>query len=617
MQSPWRVACVRIPRFPIGAVWRRADAERRLRTETLAQAQLTLGLPDADPRTRTGAAVPPPPPPHRAPMPDARPSHVSGADGLASRSFAPAAGAAVSSPSGAADTAPWDVLPIALATDERLRAVSAGAARRQVRAGMKVAEAKARCAALEVLAWDDTIVGDALAKATGALLLASPQVTPVAGAPGMWWVGAGGFDGIGGERGLARALLRIARHWHPEARVAIASSCVAARAAVWGDVAAMHARDAAPGLVSVIDDAAVLVPRDRCADFLARAPLALVPMDDELRQGLVALGLRTVGGLAALDAGDVEARWGAAGLAAWRLARGDDTRRPVLARVEATREVTAELAMPAQGMEPVLFLVRAALERLVGELVRDGRAAAVVSITLTLDDGRGALPSGGVARTVTREVRCPRPLARVAPLLERCRALLARWTLDAPVCAVRVTVTATAPSRGEQGSLLDTSWRDPAAMDAALERLRAELGPNVVVRPAAVDHHRPDVQRGWEEAGSWQLNAAEPGAGSSPAAGAAGAGGGRAGSQPPASTYRALRMLEAPEQAKVELLDDRPCAVWWKGRRVPVAGAEGPERLTGDWWRAPFARDYWRCEGEVEWLLFRDAAGWWVQGWYD
>jgi hypothetical protein len=43
--------------------------------------------------------------------------------------------------------------------------------------------------------------------------------------------------------------------------------------------------------------------------------------------------------------------------------------------------------------------------------------------------------------------------------------------------------------------------------------------------------------------------------------------------------------------------------------------------LSGAWWTdAPFARDYWRCESdelEQEFLLYRDAGGWRLQGWYD
>ena len=45
-----------------------------------------------------------------------------------------------------------------------------------------------------------------------------------------------------------------------------------------------------------------------------------------------------------------------------------------------------------------------------------------------------------------------------------------------------------------------------------------------------------------------------------------------------------------------------------------------PERLSGDWWRDGYGLDYWRCESDEECgelILYRDAGGWWVQGWYD
>ena len=51
-----------------------------------------------------------------------------------------------------------------------------------------------------------------------------------------------------------------------------------------------------------------------------------------------------------------------------------------------------------------------------------------------------------------------------------------------------------------------------------------------------------------------------------------------------------------------------------------ITRAVGPERLSGDWWKDPFARDYWRCESEEfarDILLYRDAEGWHLQGWYD
>jgi nucleotidyltransferase/DNA polymerase involved in DNA repair len=473
--------------------------------------------------------------------------------------------------------------------------VTAVAARSGVRTGMTVAQGKSKCATLDILPWDHGAIAREVARASAAFLAASPQVSPLRDDPGTWWIGAEGFEAIGGERALATQLLALARVWHPRARVAIADRCVTAYAATWSTRAASEPLHVAPG-------------GDR--DYLARVPIALIPMDAELREALNALGLRTAGGFAALDPLEVERRWGSDGLAAWRLACGDDPRRATLARTDDPRSVVHELATSAPTMEPVLFLVRASLDRLVRTLAADGLAAAALSLTLTLDDGR----------RVTREVRPARPIARVLPLFERCRATLDTWTLEAPVAALELRVSETAPSSAEQGDLLAPAWRDPSAAEAALARLRATLGAGSVVRPVARDSHAPERAGGWVEVE--QAARALP----SDALQAMRAQGngmrGAHGGTPVTRPAPAARLLEAPEHVAVTT-DKRglPLQLFWKGRRLALTRADGPERLSGEWWQAqPFARDYWRCECDElgqDLLLYRDAGGWRLQGWYD
>ena len=615
------------------------------------------------------------------------------ANGLAtgSRASASASGIEATPSDASARAQHWDMYPRALAEGQRVRVVSLAAGRLGVRAGMAVPEARASCAALDVRPWDDGAIADAILAVTTALLAASPQVTPVAGAPGMWWVGATGFERMGGDEALGQALLAIARVWHPDARVAIADSCVAARAATWAPAPRSRAvRERDPRTEfrtgSRAPDGLTCIPIGGCAQYLAPAPLGLVPMEDELRSGLQALGLRTVGALAALEAGDVERRWGADGLGAWRLAHGDDPRRPGLVRVEAARSASVELPGPAESTEPVLFVLRALLERLVRELVQDARAAASVAVTLVLDAGRqwpldedagdgplgdgpllSALPPEPVPatahgphvprpsslasrapspltpasllavphRTITREARPARPLARLEPLFDQCRALLERWSIPAPVIGVTVSIPATAPLAADQGDLLIPSWRDAAMnADAVFTRLRAALDPDgahhVVVHPVAGDTHRPEEAARWEHADAMLLGAATTTV--SPAATGAGMGEktadattpeSRAGTSLPALPA-VLRMLETPEAVEIEEADGLPDAVWWRGRRLSFASIDGPERLSGDWWRPDaYARDYWRAmvNGEGELLLYREAANgapsWYVQGWYD
>lgn len=543
---------------------------------------------------------------------------------------------------------------------------------------MLLPEARACCADLDVRAWDDHAVRDAVLAASTALLAASPQVTPVAGAPGMWWVGANGFDAVGGEAQLARTLLAIAQQWHPDARIAIADSCVAARAATWapqGRSRAVRERD--PQGVRERDpltlpDGITIVPPTQCAVYLAPAPLGLVPMDGDLRDALQSLGLRTVGALASLDPGDIERRWGNDGLMAWRLAHGDDPRRPGLVRVEAARSTSMELPAAVESAEPVLFVVRAQLQRLLRDCIDDGRAAAAVAITLVLDAGRqypiedigsemqghvhvpdtsddtitldagrrnrphrtqppapssvpsSSLPPKQVAgtdflgipqRAITREVRPARPLARLEPLFDQCRALLERWSIPAPVIGVTVSIPATAPLAADQGDLLIPSWRDAAMnAEAVFARLRAVLDPDntgaVVVHPEAGDSHRPEDTGRWTSADAMHLGAAPPGAALSPAS-------------PPLipSTTAVLRLLDAPECIDVEVPHGIPDALWWRGRRLSLIAVDGPERLSGDWWRADaYARDYWRCTAEQDGELLvycEGGAQWYVQGWYD
>ena len=78
---------------------------------------------------------------------------------------------------------------------------------------------------------------------------------------------------------------------------------------------------------------------------------------------------------------------------------------------------------------------------------------------------------------------------------------------------------------------------------------------------------------------------------------------------------RPVRLLPRPEAVQhvmSELPDQPPRRFTWRGRAYRVTGAEGPERITGEWWRREgerwASRDYYRVEaegGERFWLFRR------------
>jgi hypothetical protein len=291
---------------------------------------------------------------------------------------------------------------------------------------MRPAEARALCADLVELPWDDVADRGGDHRSVGGAARREPQVTPVIGrSTGCGGSAPSGSIRWGGER-AARASSCCA--W-PSAgiqapRVAIAGSCVAARAATWAG-ASFDQRAESTSLVHVVP-AGTMPP----ISPLLRSPSCRWTRSCARR--LHALGLRTVGALAALTAEDVERRWGDTGIRAWRLRAPTTCVVPCSRAFETQPAVEVELASPASTMEPVLFLVRAALDRLVQELLAHGAPAAAVAITLTLDDARGALVIGARAHGHARGASGAPARAR-RPLFERCRALLDRWTLSAPV----------------------------------------------------------------------------------------------------------------------------------------------------------------------------------------
>ena len=240
-------------------------------------------------------------------------------------------------------------------------------------------------------------------------------------------------------------------------------------------------------------------------------------------------------------------------------------------------------------------------------LVRDGQGAKALTLI-------GFRSDGG---TTGLSVRMGRPGRDPGVWLRLFReAGLGRLELGFGLDALMLTADAVEPMTARQGALeSEAEAKQAESLAALVDRLTARLGEDRVLTPESVDSWIPERAERWR-----------PALGRLPAA--------------PVGTdgRRPLLLLDPPEpvEAIAELPNGAPARFTW--RRIPrrVTRADGPERLSPEWWRPRpdgrqvRTRDYYRVEDDAggRYWLFREglygreysgdpeerAPSWWMHG---
>jgi protein ImuB len=450
------------------------------------------------------------------------------------------------------------------------------------------------------------VAPEARAALAGALLRAAPRVTPVREHPRALWADASGMARRGGDAAVAQALLGAAREAGFTVKVGIAGTCIAAAAATRERGTPVR-----------------VVPPGADARYLRRRPLSLLPAPRDLRETLALLGIRSCGALADLGAADVELRFGAPGVAAWRLARADDPRWPFRPSAPGVASAEAEFDPPIDSTEPLRFVLPGLIDAVCRQLAARQRIPARLRLVLAVD--------GAERRDDAREVRPARATADARVLAELCRRAAEEPSPGGPLAGVRLEAVDEGAARADQLDAFRPPAPDPGALHAALLPVFARWGDGAL--SAAVLHgaHLPAEHAAWEPLGSDAIAAfahAHPSPPDEAAEGVAELG--------RACLDLCLRRLPEPRPVRVrEGAGRRPLEVEVQSvDRAPLGAAgesfppgvwktrcEGPERISGGWWAAGSAREYWRVESPGGWLavVFRDAAagGWYLEGWYD
>jgi len=272
--------------------------------------------------------------------------------------------------------------------DGRVMDCSPGALDQGVRVGMKIEGAENLCPEALVLAADITRYEGAFQRVLKVLAVVSPGVET-----GSWGEAYSDISGQSSRFGDETTLCReVGRRLYQE--TALQGKLGVAGNKFTSYVAAHITREGR----------ALLIPPGTEQEFLAPLPADLLPLNQEMREELRLLGIRSMGQFAQLPAEAVLARFGPQGQTAHQLAQGQD-RRPLIP-CQSPQVVEARLEF-----EPPLEM-NGMLAQAVGELVhtcclrlhKRGQTCQEVRLILSFEDGS----SRGAQRTLSGPTADPK-----------------------------------------------------------------------------------------------------------------------------------------------------------------------------------------------------------------
>jgi protein ImuB len=377
------------------------------------------------------------------------------------------------------------------------------------------------------------------------------------------------------EHALGAALAARAARVGLEARIGIASTKTTARLA------------ALTGL------GVTVVPPGIERRFLAPLPVGLLEPDPDHAATLVRWGITRIGELACLSPAASGRRLGAAGATLVRRARGEDDTPLVPRPPPLVFEEAIDLDYGIDTIEPLGFVLRGCLDRLIARLELQALACGELRLSLRL----------ATQGWEERIVAVAAPTTDLKALLTLTRLRLETHPPAAPVEAIRAAAIP-AHVRAAQLDFYRPAGPAPERLATTLARLTAICGsPDRVGQPAVVSSHRP------EAIAIVPFDPAAPPPLSPSAA-------------PRGMCHLALRAIRPPRP--VEVFDTRgePDFVRGEGLGGRVVALAGPWRLAGEWWTPEaFTRDYYDIslsDGGV-YRVYRDrrTATWFVEGEYD
>jgi len=328
-----------------------------------------------------------------------------------------------------------------------------------VRAGMPLRQALAVCREAVFLPPHPSRYSDVFDSMLGVLEGFSPEVEQAA--LGRVYLNAGGLARhYEGELDLGERIIRLLKE---------SSGLVAGVGIAEGKFVAWTAAvTSEPGQVCT-------VPEGKEAEFLQPLDVSLLPASADTLRRLDLYGLRTMGDLASLSPGPLQAQFGGEGMRLWELARGVDSEPLRPRRREEVMSETLRFPTAAVSVEALVVACRRLLMRLHWRL--RGRAARRLRLRAALWGGRSWEKTLIFHEAVTGWER----------MLFIVRSVLANAALPAPVEELTIELSGITEERGRQSTLFAEKAGLRRQLGETVRQLRARWGRPLVSRVVEVE----------------------------------------------------------------------------------------------------------------------------------
>jgi protein ImuB len=330
---------------------------------------------------------------------------------------------------------------------------------------------------------------------------------------------------------------------------------------------------------------------------LGGLPVHVLSTGTEVLETLERWGVDTLRDLAALPVLQLSERLGQEGVRLHELARGACKRSLVLAEPNLRFEEEMELEDSVEELEPLSFLLGRLLDQLCARLEARALAVRAVHIRFELEPSFEkdvqALKDDSRKKTAAKEyvkvLTLPVSVRDSKMLLKLLRLLLQADPPKAPIQKI-VLVADSAPPRVAQSGLFVPCAPDPEKLELTLARLAKLVGDSNIGSPELLDTYRPETFRMSYFFASRERTKNRRRSGIFVDAEER---------QQIRKTMIGFRAIRPSAPVNVELCEERPVCVCFRGMHGDVVVASGPWRGSGDWWQ----EDAW---DQNEWDLAVD-----------